>query len=436
VTEKNEEKDGEEAKVTKRSKGDQSYWTSRLRQRTYTNSKGEKVLLTEYQVCIQFQGRREWFQLGTSVSAAAAKKAVKIYESLRTVGWEKTHEVYKPRALIIQSPTVGEFLGAIFRANVLKPKTFSLYARKLRKVVSDVAGIVANQEKFKHRGAGAHAWRDRVDAVRLSKLTPEVIEAWRKSHILAAGPDAKRRDSAENTANSVIRNARSLFAEEVLSKSEGLQLPKPLPFEGVGLSKDRNAHYVSRINPKKLIQEAKADLAGDKPEQFKIFLLALFCGLRRNEIDKLMWRAVDFEKGVIHVELNSYFTPKAASSIGDVFLEAEVSAILKKAKKMATGDFVIESPNEPRLDIAYDHYRSSAELDGLIGWLRNHGVDTNNPLHTLRKEFGRLMTENHGIYAASKMLRHSSILVTASYYADDQRRLTVGLGSALSGKSK
>ena len=40
------------------------------------------------------------------------------------------------------------------------------------------------------------------------------------------------------------------------------------------------------------------------------------------------------------------------------------------------------------------------------------------------------------IYAASKMLRHSSILVTASHYADDQRRLTIGLGSALSGKTK
>jgi integrase len=435
VTGEIQEKD-EKSKSTKRSKGDQSYWTSRLRQRTYTNSKGEKVVLTEYQVCIQFQGRREWFQLGTSVSAAAAKKAVKIYESLRTVGWAKTHEVYKPKALIILSPTIGEFLEAVSKANILKPKTFALYARKLRKVVSDVANIVGNKEKFKHRGAGSQVWRDRVDAVRLSKLTPEVVEAWRKNHILSVGPDAERRDSAENTANSVIRNARSLFTEAVLSKVEGFQLPKPLPFDGVSLSKDRNAHYISRINPQKLVREAKADLAGNKPEQFKIFLLALFCGLRRNEIDKLMWRAVDFEKGVIHVELNSYFTPKAASSLGDVFLEAEVSAILKKAKKKATGDFVIESSNEPRLDIAYDHYRSSAELDGLIGWLRNHGVDTDNPLHTLRKESGRLMTEKHGIYAASKMLRHSSILVTASYYADDQRRLTVGLGSVLSGKSK
>jgi len=129
-----------------------------------------------------------------------------------------------------------------------------------------------------------------------------------------------------------------------------------------------------------------------------------------------------------------YFTPKAASSLGEVFLEPEVAKILKGLKKSAKSEFVIESDSEPKPEATYDHYRAAAVLNGLISWLRKHGLDTDNPLHTLRKEFGRLMTEGHGIYAASKMLRHSSIMVTASYYAADQRRLTVGLGSALKTK--
>jgi integrase len=180
-----------------------------------------------------------------------------------------------------------------------------------------------------------------------------------------------------------------------------------------------------------LVQAAKAELAEHQPEQYKAFLLALFGGLRRNEIDKLMWQSLDLEKGVIRVELNPYFTPKAASSLGEVFLEPEVAKVLKVLKKKAKGEFVIESDSEPKPEAKYDHYRAASVLNGLIDWLREHGVNTDNPLHTLRKEFGRLMTEGHGIYAASKMLRHSSILVTASYYAADQRRLTVGLGSAL-----
>jgi integrase len=428
--------EGTEEKAIKRSKFHQDYWKDRIRQRTYKDSDGRDVLLTEWQVYIQHMGHREWFQLGSPVRAAAARKAAEIYASLRAQGWEKTREQYKPRAQVIKSPTVGEFLEAVDGLQVIKPKTFSLYARKFRKIVSDVAGISGGKDKFKHRGAGAHKWRERVDTVRLSVLTPEVVESWRKDHMLAAGTDAEKRDSAENTANSAIRNARALFSDTVLSKLEGVELPKPHPFEGVRIAKDRNAHYVSHIDPKKLIKAAMTELAEKRPEQFKIFLLALLCGLRRNEIDKLMWRAVDFEKGVIRIELNPYFTPKAASSLGEVFLETEVATILKGLKKKATGEFVIESENEPKPGVTYDHYRASAELNGLIAWLRKHGLDTDNPLHTLRKEFGRLMTESHGIYAASKMLRHSSIMVTASYYAADQRRLTVGLGSILKRKAQ
>lgn len=422
---------GQPEKTTKRSKLHQDYWKQRIKQRSYTDTQGQKILLSEWQVYIQHLGQREWFQLGTTVQAAAARKAAEIYASLRAQGWDKTREIHKPRAQIIQSPTVGEFLNAVEATKVIKPKTFALYARKLRKILSDLAGIAGSKDKFKHRGAGAHKWRTRVDGVRVSILTPESVEDWRRTHIAAAGSDAEKRDSAENTANSAIRNARALFAEAILGKVQGIQLPKPLPFAGVTIANDKNARYVSHIDPPKLIQAAMKDLREKEPEQFKAFLLALFCGLRRNEIDKLLWRSVDLEKGTLRIELNPYFTPKATSSLGEVFLEPEVAAFLKTLKKKARSEFVIESANEPKLDVAYDHYRASLELDGLIAWLRNHGVDTDNPLHTLRKEFGRLMTEAHGIYAASKMLRHSSILVTANYYAADQRRLTIGLGATL-----
>lgn len=438
MTAKPEDAPGEkpEKKTVKRSKFHQDYWNDRVCQRTYKDSAGRDVLLTEWQVYIQHLGKREWFQLGTPVKAAATRKAAEIYGSLRAQGWEKTREIYKPRAHIVQAPTVGEFLESVLTTETIKSKTFALYARKFRKIVSDLAGVDGGKDKFKHRGASAHKWRTRVDAVRLSIITPEAVESWRRAHIQAVGLNAEKRDSAENTANSAIRNARSLFSETILSKVQGVQLPRPLPFEGVSIAKDRNAHYVSRIDPGALIATAKRELSGARSEQLKIFLLGLFCGLRRNEIDKLLWRSVDFGKGSIRIEINPYFTPKAASSIGECFLELEVAAFLKEAKTKATGEFVIESETAPRLGVSYDHYRANEHFKGLISWLRANGVDTDNPLHTLRKEFGRLLTERHGIYAASKMLRHSSILVTASYYADDQRRLTIGLGSALSGKMK
>ena len=46
-------------------------------------------------------------------------------------------------------------------------------------------------------------------------------------------------------------------------------------------------------------------------------------------------------------------------------------------------------------------------------WLREKGLKT-KPLHTFRKEFGSLVCDRHGIYAASRALRHASVVVTAA----------------------
>jgi hypothetical protein len=82
------------------------------------------------------------------------------------------------------------------------------------------------------------------------------------------------------------------------------------------------------------------------------------------------------------------------------------------------------------------HYRAEIPFQNLISWLRNYQQDGKNPLekvqkpiHELRKELGALITHEHGIYAASRALRHSSVATTAAYYADKKDRTTVPIGS-------
>ena len=41
------------------------------------------------------------------------------------------------------------------------------------------------------------------------------------------------------------------------------------------------------------------------------------------------------------------------------------------------------------------------------------------------------MAQAGGIYAASRLLRHSDIRVTADFYADKKERITTGLGAML-----
>jgi hypothetical protein len=63
---------------------------------------------------------------------------------------------------------------------------------------------------------------------------------------------------------------------------------------------------------------------------------------------------------------------------------------------------VIESRAAKRVD--WQYYRCDAIFDSLTAWLRQNGVKTQRPLHTLRKEFGSLVCQAHGIHATSKAL--------------------------------
>jgi hypothetical protein len=93
----------------------------------------------------------------------------------------------------------------------------------------------------------------------------------------------------------------------------------------------------------------------------------------------------------------------------------------------ATGPFVIEADGTgeygPR--IWGRHYRADAVFTRLNGWLREHGVTARKPIHELRKELGALVTAEHGIYAASRVLRHSNVVTTASHYTDLKSRPTI-----------
>ena len=65
----------------------------------------------------------------------------------------------------------------------------------------------------------------------------------------------------------------------------------------------------------------------------------------------------------------------------------------------------------------------------MTAWLRKHGIHDRKPIHMLRKEFGSQVCAKHGIYAASRALRHANITITESNYLDSPRQATSGLGS-------
>jgi integrase len=211
----------------------------------------------------------------------------------------------------------------------------------------------------------------------------------------------------------------------------GSQLPISNPFSEVRFEKKQSQRYRSTFDIYALIKAAKEELKEAEPELFKIFLLASCAGLRRAEIDCLLWEQVRFDDGIISIYPTKWFHPKREDSIGDVEVDPELLAVLAEMKREDNFPFVIESSVKPQPEATFDHYRCATHFEKLIEWLRAHGVNTSKPLHSLRAEFGSLIADKHGIYVASRMLRHSDISVTAQHYIDKKTRKTVGLGEHL-----
>lgn len=415
--------------AVKLGKDDVRYWKSRLKKRSY-KSGGKTVEIKEWQVRLFSGSSEEWFNLGTQNQAAAARQARDIYLHLRANGMAETVARFKAKPQEeTKVSTLGEYIEAVDAQCTLTPETLYGYARKARQIVGEILNIPHSPKKYDYVNGGQGAWRKKVDSFKLENLTTAKINAWKKRYVEKAGTDPLKRKRAESTANSCLRNSKALFGKKIIRQLSGLILPDEIPFREVEYFRQSASRYRSKVNIEALIKQANDELQGEEPEQFKIFILAIFVGLRRKEIDMLLWSAFDWERSIIRIQPTEYHGLKSDASADDVPVEPEVMALFKAFHEEAVDEeFVIRSDRAPKISKSYRYYRAEKEFKALLDWLRANGVEAIKPIHTLRKEFGRLITEQHGIFAASKLLRHSSIQVTASFYADDTRHLTVGLG--------
>jgi hypothetical protein len=427
--------------------------TKRWEKRLYVAKSGG-VELGKLAVRIQHLGRRQEFRFNTTNRQAAAVEALGIFRFLKANGWEATLAKFKPDCEAKLDTTIGDYLGAVRALNSLRLRTFLNYQNSLLTIAAEVFGVKPDKgtSKFDYRSghgeqSGHARWLAKIGSHRLEALTPEKITAWKRRRITHAGHSPAAIASARRTVNSYIRCARSLFAPAILREIKGLTLPGTLPFAGVELEETGSTKYISKLNPRLLIAAARQDLKLRDPEAYKAFLLGLFAGLRKAEIDLLEWRMLDFAANVIRLEQTEWLHLKTNDSTGEITIDPEVSIELREFMAHSTSPFVISSvitwavgkhhrrqmtrTRKPRNDSTRPYYRCAPVFDRLNEWLRGKGITANKPLHELRKELGALIVTEHGIYAASRFLRHSDITTTARHYSDQKARISVGLGKYL-----
>ena len=375
--------------------------------------------------------------LGTANQIEAAARAKERYLFLVGNGWSDFLAKYRGKATTTAAPatlTVGEYLHAVRAQTELDPVTIEGYAKKFRQIVADTSNmnVKGNKARFDYRKGGYRQWLEAIHSVPLASVTPDKVRDWKKRFVDAAGKNEIKRRSRTVSCNSIIRQARSLFSRRNVLDKLTIQIPSPLPFDGVSVERRTDTKfYGCGVAPKKLLRLAAAELGGaDRPEEFKAFLLALVLGLRRREADLLEWSSFDFANGTLRVQPTRWYKLKTNESAAVLPVEPEILALFRAWRAKTTSEFVIESDRPPK-SVSYQWYRCQEIFDALLDWLRAKGVQGQKPFHQLRKLFGSAIAERHGIHVASASLRHADLSTTTQFYADRTLKLTAGFGAVL-----
>lgn len=435
-------------KIRRVGKSHVDYWTPRLKKRAYS-WRGKVIEIPEWQIRLAHLGRREWFNTGTANKAAAAEIARRIYLSLLGKGWEETLREFKPAMQISgERVTVGEFLDQVKAVSGLNPVTYEVYAKKFRSLIAGAFGIKGGdggKAKHDYVNGGYKLWLNRVHSAYLDKLTPDRVNKWKVARLKESSGNPLRLKRANVTIRSILLSSKALFSPKI-RRHLTIPLPSPLPFDGVSLPEAGKSRYKSEVNPSLILTAAKRELAegiyaenkppNPRPELFKIILLALGAGLRRNEIDKLQWRQIQWDRNAIRVEVTEHASTKSSESESDVDVDPGLLEVLKSymPRPGQGSPFIIKSGVLPRTKPSRNqHYRCNRLFKEAIKWLRGKGVTARTALHSMRKEFGSQICAQAGIYAASAALRHSSINLTREFYIDKKQPTFLAITKLMEG---
>ena len=412
--------------------GTVAYWRTRLFRNTYSDKARNRVVeIPEYYVRLRHDGQTVRVRLHTAEKERAAEEALCLATKLAAEGWSA---VRAGQARLGASPTIAEYCEAYRKATASmerppRPVTVNLYCRCLQ-LISRYAGVKE-----------------------IRQLTREAIERGRDAYRAEARKKKRLDSSIQNTVSKVLRNAAACFSREGLGIMARQGFKVENPFAGIRLTQDIQPVFSLPDNVLNAIWEelpllrdgdpsfepakkgakqsaksgpaaSKVDFRQPHPASYAAVLLALGVGLRANEIDKCRWSWFKLVgSGACRVEIRAEtdFTPKGGSA-REIKIPMSVYDALQATRADLTSAYVLGGVESVADSVRKsENYRCPQALEIANAWLRVRGVEAGkargNPLHRLRKQFGSEVATHSGLFAAQKLLGHSSPSVTSKYYA-------------------
>jgi integrase len=371
----------------------------------------------------------------------AASRARKAYLLLKSQGWDAMWEVYRVRKSSAEAErqnakyhgtpiaeehkkkegeieTVGEFVEKVKQVCFVRARTLRDYIRDFYQILSEIYGIDYGNEKYNYFAGKNLERMAKIGLIKMREITPEKIETWKNNSLkMRVQEKASKYNSAVTTINSILRGAKNLFSRKNL-KAIGPASGIVNPFAEIEFFKESSKRYATEFDARALIEDAQKTLKTINRNAYIALPLGVGAGLRKNEIDKLEWGKIDLDYGILSIIETHCFDPKSDRSSSEIKLSQFMVEELKWHRVLSEGDFVLSSKIEPIVDATWGHYRCEKDYEILYNWLRERGISARKPLHTLRKEYGAQICREHGLYMASRALRHSSYSVTERHYTD------------------
>lgn len=265
-----------------------------------------------------------------------------------------------------------------------------------------------------------------VDDLACSVLDRPLVGLWQQRCLKAAGTDKIKLDAAAVSANSVFRQARSVFGKRPTRHNiyNGLVLPDLTKFKTAPMLDELKRDSYNKPDEellRKIWQEAYKLRDGDpeavkagkpdpkNPALWLIFYLASQSGLRKSELKFIRYRW--FMPGIIRTCFETDFTPKGKRE-RDVPV---VAAVEQECRRVA-----LENgwPTGPTDCLLQGTATEKEDLFKAFGpWMEAQGWTRRQKAHELRKIFASDLTESSDPYDTQQALGHQDIKTTMRYAA-------------------
>jgi integrase len=259
----------------------------------------------------------------------------------------------------------------------------------------------------------------------MSDLSKDLVRGYKRLVLEKAVRDGDTQAETarrQRTANSTLRQARSIFSKEML---EHYQVNCGLKFNLTHLEEFRTTpgFLGLRRTPYNQPQDSQVSkmiaaldqISSSDPDVYLICWLGLTFGLRKSEVAPLTSDCFVRLDGEVYVEIR---TVEGRGSLRDTTKNGQEVPRVKAANGgwSKIGPIVERIPRGRYLIGGSDTYRTDGIFRRVNDWLTSQGWRTQKKFHELRAFAGSRVIMNDGIEAASSWLRHGSISLTQAHY--------------------